>query len=138
MCWLIVRLGTSSSERRAYFSADYGHDTPGTLVDLEIVGNVLVVNRTTVFAPGTYTLTGVISEMTDDGLIPVEGADVWRTNEELTGSQVVRTGQNGVYVLGGLYDGGQAITVTKDGYQTVKAVVAVEGDTRFDSQLVRR
>ena len=45
-CWLVVRFGTSNGERRAYLTADYGHDNPGTVVDLAITGGALVVSRT--------------------------------------------------------------------------------------------
>ena len=66
-CWLAVRFGTSNGERRAYLTADYGHDNPGTMVDLEIAGGALVVRRTDVFVPGTYTLSGVVTEQTPSG-----------------------------------------------------------------------
>lgn len=137
-CWLTVRFGIIAGERRAYLTADYGHDNPGTLVDLEVSGAVLIVKRTMVFAPGTYTLSGVISELTDNGAVPVEGAGVWRLNEEQTGWQVAETDRNGFYELRGLYDGGRDVAVIKDGYQASKTSVVVNGDTRFDNQLLRR
>src|SRR6202043_3140072 len=37
-CSLVVHFGTSNGERRAYLTADYIHDNPGTLVDLAIAG----------------------------------------------------------------------------------------------------
>ena len=136
-CWLAVRFGTSGGERRAYLTADYGHDNPGTLVDLEVTGDALVVRRTAVFAPGTYTLSGVISEVKTNGLAPIEDASVYRMNEEMTGWQVARTDENGFYELRGLYTGGGEVSVMKDGYETAKSNVMIDGDTRFDSQLVR-
>ena len=66
-CWLAVRFGTRNGERRAYLTADYGHDNPGTVVDLEIAGGALVVRRTDVFVPGTHTLSGVVTEQTQSG-----------------------------------------------------------------------
>ena len=36
-CWFEVRFGTVNGERRAYLTADYGHDNPGTLLDIETV-----------------------------------------------------------------------------------------------------
>jgi hypothetical protein len=137
-CSLAVRFGTSGGERRAYLTADYGHDNPGTLVDLQITGSVLVVKRTSVFAPGTYTLAGVITEATANGMTPVENAEVSRINEENTGWQLATTDKNGFYQLGGQYAGGGAVSVFKDGYEPVKSDVTIDGDTRFDSQLVRR
>jgi hypothetical protein len=137
-CWLAVRFGTIGGERRAYFTADYGHDNPGTLVDLQVTGGVLVVKRTSVFAPGTYTLSGVITEATANGPMAVEDAGVWRINEEHTGWQVARTDKSGYYELRGLYAGGGEVSVIKAGYETARSDVTIDGDTRFDRQLVRQ
>ena len=81
-CWLAVRFGTRNGERRAYLTADYGHDNPGTVVDLEIAGGALVVRRTDVFVPGTYTLSGVVTEQTPSGPVGIADAAVYRLNEE--------------------------------------------------------
>lgn len=89
-CTLVVYFGTRNGERRAYLTADYIHDNPGTVVDLEIASGVLVVNRTNVFPPGTYTLSGVVTELTLKGQAPVEDAGVWRLNEEGAGWRVGR------------------------------------------------
>jgi hypothetical protein len=137
-CWLVVRFGTSNGQRRAYLTADYGHDNPGTVVDLAITGGALVVSRTNVFAPGTYTQSGVVTEETETGPAPLENAGVWRLNEEQSGWQVGTTDKNGFYEIRGLYDGSRAIGVFKDGYKSVETFVAINGDTRFDAQLVRR
>ena len=51
-CAFEVRFGTRNGERRAYLTADYGHDNPGTLVDVEVSQGALVVSRTPVFPPG--------------------------------------------------------------------------------------
>ena len=45
------RFGTKDGERRAYLTADYGHENPGTLVDVDVVGGALFVKRLSVF-PG--------------------------------------------------------------------------------------
>ena len=42
-CTLEVRFGTEGGERRAYLTADYGHENPGTMVDLALTGNGLRV-----------------------------------------------------------------------------------------------
>lgn len=138
VCELVVRFGSSNGERRAYLTADYGHDNPGTLVDLDVVNGVLVAKRTEVFAPGTLTVSGVITEMTASGVLPLEDAGVWALNEEQGGWQVARTDKNGFYELRGQYDGSKRIAVIKDGYETTNTVVIIEGNTRFDSQLTRR
>jgi hypothetical protein len=137
-CWLVVHFGTRNGERRAYLTADYIHDNPGTVVDLEIAGGVLVVSRTEVYPPGTYTLSGVVTEMTATGQTPIEGAGVWRLNDEESGWRVGLTDEHGFYEIHGLYDGSRAISTIKSGYETVRGVAPVKGDTRFDVQLVRR
>ena len=43
----------------------------------------------------------------------------------------------GSYEIHGLANGSREVTVVKAGYETVKRAVPVNGDTRFDVQLVR-
>jgi hypothetical protein len=136
-CWLIVRFGTANGERRAYFTADYGHDNPGTLVDLDVAGGLLIVKPTDVYVPGTYTQSGFITEATDKGAVPVEGARVYRVDEERTGSQETMTDKRGFYEIRGLIDVSREVGVIKTGYQTLKAIVVIDGNTRFDASLVR-
>jgi hypothetical protein len=69
-CSLEVRFGTRGGERRAYVTADYGHDNPGTVVDIEVAGGTLSVTRTGVFPPGSPTLSGVVFEVTPTGQLP--------------------------------------------------------------------
>ena len=52
-CAFEVRFGDEGRRARAYLTADYGHDNPGTLVDVEVSQGALVVNRTLVFPPGS-------------------------------------------------------------------------------------
>jgi hypothetical protein len=137
-CSLVVRFGTRQGERRAYLTVDYIHDNPGTLVGLSISGAALTISRTTMFAPGTYKLSGVITETGERGARPVDGAEVWRLNEERSGWQVATTDSNGFYEMHGLYDGDRETALIKDGYVTAASVVNVSGDTRFDGHIVRR
>jgi hypothetical protein len=132
-CSLVVHFGAG----RAYLTADYIHDNPGTIVDLEIVAGALVVNLTGVFPPGTHTLTGTVTEMTDAGPVPVQDVKVWRLNDEETGWRGATTDQNGFYEIRGLYDGSRAASFVKEGYRTVETVVTISGDTRFDVRIVR-
>jgi hypothetical protein len=136
-CSLVVRFGTRDGERRAYVTADYIHDNPGTLVSLSISGAALTITRTTVFAPGTYTQSGVITEISARRPLPVEDATVWRLNEERSGWQGAKTDQNGFYELHGLYNGDREVAVMKDGYITAESVVLMSGNTRFDRQIAR-
>jgi hypothetical protein len=138
-CWLVVRFGATNADRRAYMTADLGHSNPGTLVDLEITGSALAVSWTNQFPPGTYTLSGVITEATATGLAPIENAEVWRLDEEQSGWDHNTTDKNGFYQLHGLSDGSRRTTFSKEGYEKIEqAEVPVHGDTRFDVQLLRR
>lgn len=137
-CWLIVRFGTSAGERRAYLTADYGHDNPGTLVGLAVVNGRVTVSPSDVVAPGTSTLSGVITERTDSGPAPVQDAGVWRLNEERTGWQVARTDASGRYSMRGLDDTTREVVVITDGVQRTSNMVSINGDTRFDIEIVRR
>jgi hypothetical protein len=136
-CSLVVRFGTRDGERRAYVTADYIHDNPGTLVSLSISGAALTITRTTVFAPGTFTQSGVITEVSASGPLPVEDATVWRLNEERSGWQGAKTDRNGFYELHGLYNGDREVVVTKDGYISAESVVLISGNTRFDRQIAK-
>ncbi len=135
-CWLEVRFGTRDGERRAYLTADYGHYNPGTLVDLELVGGAIVMKESNVYPPGTYALSGVVTEVTPAGPAPVEGASVSRSYG--SGWQNATTDKNGFYQIQGLYDGTDKVSAGKEGYETEESDVTVRGDTRFDIQLGRR
>lgn len=137
-CWLVVRFGSADGERRAYMTADAGHYNPGTLVDLEMTENRLVVTWTDLFPPGTYTLSGYVTEATPTGLVPIENAEVDRLNEEQGGWDSATTDKNGFYQLHGLSDGSRQAAIAKQGYLTIQQNIPVSGDTRFDVQLVRR
>lgn len=138
-CWLVVRFGAVNGERRAYLTGDVGHFNPGTVVELETSGSELFVRWSDVFLPGTYTLSGVITETTANGQVPIEDVQVWRLDEEQSGWDHGTTDKNGFYRLRGLSDGGRRASFSKDGYQKLDlGDVPVHGDTQFDVQLVRR
>lgn len=134
-CAFEIRFGTRDGERRAYLTVDYGHDNPGTVVDVEVAGGALLVAQTDTFPPGTFTLSGVITEATPAGHLPVEGAVVSRGMT--TGWQNATTDRDGRYRLPGMYDGTDIVSTGKDGYRRVESRVPINGDTRFDMQLVR-
>jgi hypothetical protein len=135
-CEFEVRFGTKDGERRAYLTVDYGHYNPGTVVDVEVVAGALVVTQTSVFPPGTPTLSGMITELTPAGPIPVEGVKVYRSMT--TGWQDTTTDKNGFYRMFGMFDGTGAVSVIKEGFQTERRDVLINGDTRFDIALVRQ
>jgi hypothetical protein len=136
-CVFSVRFGARDGERRAYLTIDYGHDNPGTLVDVEVRGGALVVTQTALFPPGSPTLSGTVTEMTPTGEVPVAGAQVSRGVP--AGWQSAVTDQSGSYRIQGLIDGSETVSTGKAGYQTQETKnVSIHGDTRFDIQFVRR
>ena len=135
-CAFEVRFGTRDGERRAYLTVDYGHDNPGTLVDVEVTSEGLRVTQTSAFPPGTPTLMGIVTELTATGRVPIAGAVVARP---VTGGwQSTRTGADGSYRLPGLIDGTATVEVHKDGYAVTRQTVTVAGDTRFDFEVTRQ
>ena len=139
-CSFEVRFGTKDGERRAYLTVDYGHDNPGTVVDVDVVGGALVVTQTNMFPPGTPTLSGVVSEATPAGPAPVEGVTV--SFGISSGWRETTTDRHGFYSLPGLF----SITapsylnfyMSKEGYQAESRRVSIDGDRRLDIQLVRK
>lgn len=135
-CAFEVRFGTKDGERRAYLTVDYIHDNPGTLVDIEVVGGALVLTQTRVFPPGTPTLFGILTELTPMGPVPLSGVNVWR--RVTTGGRFTTTDKDGLYRIPGLIDGTDTVLLSKEGYQSHSQKLPVNGDTRFDVQLVRQ
>jgi hypothetical protein len=131
-----VRFGTAGGERRAYLTVDYGHDNPGTLVDVEVAGGRLVVTPTDVFAPGSYTLSGVVTEVENGRVVPLAGVSVYRGMT--TGWQEAKTDQRGVYTLRGMYASNDDLGASADGYEPFLQAVPITGDKQFDIRLVRR
>ena len=92
----------------------------------------------------TYALSGVVSEVTSDGLVPVEGARVETCDSTSSGCAshmflTATTDRNGSYRVPGLSLGEQRdIGVSKEGFEASSHRVPINGETRFDVQLVRR
>jgi hypothetical protein len=136
-CVFSVRFGAVNTERRAYLTIDYGHSNPGTLVDVEVRDGALIVNQTSLYPPGTPTLSGRVTEMTASGAVPVAGA--WVNRLVPGGWQFGITDKDGTYKISGLIDGISRVTVNKEGYEPQEdQSFSIRGDTRFDIQLVRR
>jgi len=104
----------------------------------------------------TFAVFGVVSEVTANGIVPVEGVgiqvmscdpsvrDGCGGNGSILG---VTTNGKGDYVVDGVYPGAAVVWVEKPGFQLPEGVkvdgegaqtVTVNGDTRLDVQLVRR
>jgi hypothetical protein len=100
--------------------------------------------------PATYTLSGVVSELTAAGQTPVEGVliDGNRCRPGSCELQHSMTDSKGLYSIS-VYVGQNSIWVTKEGYdvegrpampscENCNAIVTLNVDTRFDIQLIRR
>jgi hypothetical protein len=106
-------------------------------VDVEVSGGALSVTRTSLFVPGSFTLSGVVTEATPSGNAPVEGVTVYRGVSN--GYRSARTDRNGFYTILGMFDGTDVVTTSKEGYDdTENTHVSIKGDTRFDIQIVRQ
>jgi hypothetical protein len=134
-CVFSVRFGTAGGQRRAFLTIDYGHNNPGTLVDVEVVGGALVVTQSTRYPPGTPTLSGIVTDA-QDGITPVADAQVCGLVPG--GWQCGSTDVTGRYSIPGLIDGPEQVDALKNGYQTASKQVTLAGDLRFDIQLARR
>lgn len=135
-CSFVVRFGSLNGERRAYLTVDYGHDNPGTLVDVAVTDGTLMVTQTNVFPPGSPTLSGVVTEMTNAGPVAVANANVFRGEE--TGWRTATTDAAGFFEIRGAIDGPERVVVRKDGYVEESPTITIKGDTRIEVQLRRR
>ena len=82
----------------------------------------------------TFALFGVVSEETANGVMPIEGVQV----EEYDRHQFARTDANGFYRISAVSAGRIGVGFDKEGYQSMRTSVTVNGDTRFDIQAIRR
>lgn len=85
-----------------------------------------------------YHLSGVVSELTPTGLVPVEGAQVTGSFDYPT-----TTDANGFFRIPAVLYGGDdsyinRLYVIKEGYQTYERAMTFTSDTRLEIQLVRR
>jgi hypothetical protein len=81
----------------------------------------------------TFHVSGTISEATDSGSVPLEGAWVvnWATEESTI------TDANGSYTLSNQRAGAAQFGVSKDGYENQMIEVMIDGDMQLDAVLVR-
>ena len=82
----------------------------------------------------TYILSGVVFEVTPTGVMPIEGVQV----EEYDRHQFATTDANGFYRISGVSAGRIGVGFEKEGYQSSRSTVTVNGDTRFDIEAIRR
>jgi len=111
----------------------------------------------------THTLSGMVSEVTPAGLVPIEGVLVYEYSCEdvsplppffsdgcpISVAQTTSTDKKGLYSFSGLYSGKKnSIGLSKEGFEDPRVDpnghegngqdVTINGDTRLDIQLVRR
>ena len=97
----------------------------------------------------TYTLSGVVFELTALGRTPIQGVSVYCDScGDPLGHTFADTDANGFYSFSWTTNGQTPLIVRKEGYQLAGdlpagpvngwIVAAVNGDTRFDIELVRR
>jgi hypothetical protein len=79
----------------------------------------------------TYTVSGVVSALTPDGLKPVEGVRV----EETISRRSAMTDRNGFYLLAGLSAASNTFSASKFGYDTARADVTIHEDMGLDMRL---
>jgi Carboxypeptidase regulatory-like domain len=96
----------------------------------------------------SYTLSGVVFEITEAGRVPLKGVEVYCDScGSPDGHTFVQTDANGFYSLAWAINGVHPLFVTKPGYEIVDRALldglgriraTVDGDTRFDVELVRQ
>jgi hypothetical protein len=82
----------------------------------------------------TFTVSGTISEATDSGAAPIEGATILSADTE----NWVVTDAAGFYRISGLRAGMARFVVSKDGYEDRVVEMMVEADSQLDAQLIRQ
>jgi hypothetical protein len=88
------------------------------------------------FQRGTYTVSGVVTEVTPTGQAPVEDVEVWESYYHAVATTDAKGSYSFTGPLGGVSD---TFHFAKEGYQAVTiGDVTIHGDTRLDVQLVRR
>jgi Carboxypeptidase regulatory-like domain len=105
-----------------------GYDTDTRMVPIS--GDVLLDVRVELRVE--HTLSGVVFEMTPSGRVPLEGAAVEWIHD------IYETTSDGFFTFSGVFNGANALSASKEGYQKVFLTPMVKGDSRFDIQLVRR
>jgi hypothetical protein len=86
---------------------------------------------------GPYTVSGVVSEVVDGRMVPLEGAHVEDSQRHVS----VKTASDGSYTLTNVVEsslGGAYIYFAKDGFRSQSRQFALTGDTRLDVTLVRQ
>lgn len=88
-------------------------------------------------AQRTFTISGVVSELVGDQMVPVEGAHVEDSERHVS----VKTGRDGSYTIADVANspslGNAYIYFAKAGYRSQTRQFLITSDTRLDMTLVR-
>jgi hypothetical protein len=112
------------------------HFTFVALTSLAILSSACdgaVSSPTSIVPPATFTLSGTVTEMTEAGPAPVEGALVSETH---SGWDRI-TDADGHYSVSGLPGTSTSVSVVKQGYVTQTRTVTMNSDTKLDVQIER-
>ena len=82
----------------------------------------------------TFTVSGVIVESTEAGLVAVEGATV----ENSATHDFTVTDSEGAYAMAGLNPGLAQLSISKEGFEAQIVEMMIDGDERIDVTLVRQ
>lgn len=86
-----------------------------------------------------HTLSGVVFERTGAGTVPIEGVNVYCDGcGSPYGHTFESTDANGFYSFAYTFSGTNPLQIWKSGYVDAARRPMVDGDTRFDVELVRR
>jgi hypothetical protein len=87
----------------------------------------------------TYTLSGVVFEMTPSGRTPVGDVGLYCDScGSPDGHTSTRSDSSGFYSFSWAHNGITLLLVGKDGYVAISATATVNGDTRLDIEVTRR
>ena len=87
----------------------------------------------------TYTLSGVVFEVTPSGQAPVEDVDVYCDScGSADGHTSTHSDAKGFYSFSWAHNGITPLLVGKEGYLALTTTPTVNGDTRFDIEVRRR
>ncbi len=102
--------------------------------DSPTITNPTPAARTALPPSAVFWVSGMISEATESGNLPLEGASVlnWSTDEATT------TDAAGFYRIGGLRLGLAQLIVAKEGYEERLIEVMIGGNTEVNAVLARQ
>jgi hypothetical protein len=83
---------------------------------------------------GTFTVYGVVSELVDHVLVPLEGVHVEDSNRHY----FINTGSDGSYTIRDVAAGAAYFYIAKQGFRAETRQFSLASDTQLDIQLVRQ